>query len=133
MHLAHVFIGRFDLPVPLSTVLVAAMAVVAASFGLIYLLPPRPAAPDKTGPRVPRALVIVLQTVAVLTVLYLAALPPILAFTVCKGLYKHCGFIRYNLVMSHLLVMVGMVIKMVLRWTISLKYVIFIPEYFFNV
>jgi hypothetical protein len=69
----------------------------------------------------------------ILTVLYMAALPPILAFTFCKGLYKHCGFIRYNLVMSHLLVMVGMVLKMVLRWTISLKYVVFIPEYFFNI
>ncbi|MBV8879291.1 MAG: hypothetical protein JO332_04980 [Planctomycetaceae bacterium] len=68
-----------------------------------------------------------------LVVLYMAALPPILAFTVCKGLYKHCGFIRYNLVMLHLLVMVGMVIKMLLRWTISLKYVVFIPEYFFNI
>src|ERR1035437_9170946 len=71
MRLAHVFIGRFDLPVPLSTVLVAAMAVVAASFGLIYLLPPRPSAPDRTGPRIPRAVVIALQTVAVLVVLYL--------------------------------------------------------------
>ena len=71
MQLAHVFIGRFDLPVPLSTVLVAAMAVVAASFGLIYLLPPRPSAADRTGPRVPRAVVIALQTVAVLVVLYL--------------------------------------------------------------
>jgi len=68
-----------------------------------------------------------------LVVLYMAALPPILAFTVCKGLYKHTGFIRYNLVMAHLLVMVGMVIKMILRWTISLKYVVFIPEYFFNI
>jgi hypothetical protein len=68
-----------------------------------------------------------------LTVGYMAVLPPLLAFTVCKGLYKHCGFIRYNLVMSHLLVMVGMVLKMVLRWTISLKYVVFIPEYFFNI
>ena len=67
------------------------------------------------------------------TLFFLFGLPPILAFTVCKGLYKHCGFLRYNLVMSHLLVMVGMVIKMVLRWTISLKYVVFIPEYFFNI
>jgi len=67
------------------------------------------------------------------TMFFLFGLPPILAFTVCKGLYKHCGFIRYNLVMSHLLVMVGMVIKMLLRWTISLKYVVFIPEFFFNI
>jgi len=64
---------------------------------------------------------------------FLFGLPPILAFTFCKGLYKHCGFIRYNLVMSHLLVMVGMVLKMVGRWVFNLKYVVFIPEYFFNI
>jgi hypothetical protein len=64
---------------------------------------------------------------------FLFALPPILAFTVCKGLYKHCGFIRYNLVMSHLLVMVGMVLKMVARWVFNLKYVVFMPEIFFNI
>ncbi|HXA41908.1 MAG TPA: hypothetical protein VNV65_03235 [Candidatus Solibacter sp.] len=73
MHLAHVFIGRFDLAVPLSTVLIAAMAVVAASFGLIYLLPPRPSRPERSGAVVPRPVVIGLQTVAVLIVLYLAA------------------------------------------------------------
>jgi hypothetical protein len=67
------------------------------------------------------------------TLFFLFGLPPILAFTFCKGLYKHCGFIRYNLVMSHLLVMVGMVLKMIGRWVFNLKYVIFIPEYFFNI
>ena len=72
MHLAHVFIGRFDLPVPLSAVLLAAMAVVAASFGLIYLLPPRSSEPEKPGPRVPRAVVMGLQLLAILTVAYLA-------------------------------------------------------------
>ena len=71
MHLAHVFIGRFDLPVPLSAVLVAAMAVVAASFGLIYLIPPRTPEPEKPGPLVPRAVVMGLQVLAVLTVVYL--------------------------------------------------------------
>jgi hypothetical protein len=70
-HLMHVFIGRFDLPVPLSSVLVAAMAVVGASFGLIYLLPPRKPAPDRPGPRVPRLVVMALQTLMVLGVLYL--------------------------------------------------------------
>jgi hypothetical protein len=73
MRLAHVFIGRFDLPVPLSSVLVAAMAVVGASFGLIYLLPPREAAPDQPGPRVPRAVVLALQTLLVVGVVYLFA------------------------------------------------------------
>jgi hypothetical protein len=69
----------------------------------------------------------------VVTLGFLFGLPPILAFTFCKGLYKHCGFIRYNLVMSHLLIMVGMVLKMVGRWVFNLKYVIFMPEIFFNI
>ena len=64
MHLAHVFIGRFDLPVPLSAVLLGAAAVVAVSFGLIYLLPPRPEKPDAEGRAVPRGVVIVLQVLA---------------------------------------------------------------------
>jgi hypothetical protein len=64
---------------------------------------------------------------------YLFVLPPVLAFTVFRGLYRQIGFIRYNLVILHLLVMVGMVIKMVLRWTVNLKYVVFIPEWFFNI
>ncbi len=68
-----------------------------------------------------------------LTMGYLMVLPPILAFTFAKKLYKQIGFIRYNLVMSHLLIMIGMVIKMGLRWTINLKYLVFIPEWFFNI
>jgi hypothetical protein len=37
----HVPIGLYSLPVPLRTILVAAVVVVAASFGLIYVAPPR--------------------------------------------------------------------------------------------
>ncbi|MDP9326465.1 MAG: hypothetical protein M3O87_08030 [Candidatus Dormibacteraeota bacterium] len=73
MHLAHVFIGRFDLPVPLSAVLLAAAAVVAASFGLIYLLPPRPDRHESPGRIVPRALVVALQTLASLYLVFLVA------------------------------------------------------------
>jgi hypothetical protein len=68
-----------------------------------------------------------------LTLAYMFVLPPLLAFTVCKKLYSQIGFMRYNLMIIHVLVMIGMVVKMVLRWTINLKYVIFIPEYFFNI
>jgi cytochrome c oxidase subunit IV len=52
---------------------------------------------------------------------------------VAKKMYKELGFIRYNLVMVHLIVMAGMIVKMLLRWTINLKYIVFIPEYFFNI
>jgi hypothetical protein len=72
MHLLHVFIGRFDLQVPLATVLVAAGAVVAASFGLIYLLPERPEKPDADGRTVPRPVVMALQTLALLYIGFIA-------------------------------------------------------------
>jgi hypothetical protein len=68
---AHVFIGRFDLTVPLSTVLVGAAAVVAASFGLIYLVPPRPEKPEQPGPRLPRWVVMALQAIALLYLAFL--------------------------------------------------------------
>jgi hypothetical protein len=69
----------------------------------------------------------------IVTIGFLFGLPPILAVTLCKGLYKSCGFMRYNLVMSHLLVMVGMLLKMIGRWVFNLKYVVFMPEIFFNI
>ena len=59
--------------------------------------------------------------------------PPLLAVTFCKGLYKSTGFLRYNLIMMHLLPMAGMVIKMLLRWGANLKYLVFMPEIFFNI
>jgi hypothetical protein len=68
-----------------------------------------------------------------LTAGYLFVMPPVLAFTLFRGLYKQIGFMRYNLVMSHLLVMAGMVLKMVARWVFNLKYVVFIPEHFLNI
>ncbi|MGI8607704.1 MAG: hypothetical protein ACR2MY_00540 [Candidatus Dormibacteria bacterium] len=65
MQLMHVFIGRFDLQVPLLTILVGAGAVVAASFGLIYLLPARAEKPDGDRAVVPRPVVMLLQSIAV--------------------------------------------------------------------
>jgi len=85
------------------------------------------------GQALPKNMVVREMPGIVVTLGFLFGLPPVLAFTFCKGLYKHCGFIRYNLVMSHLLVMVGMVLKMVGRWVFNLKYVVFMPEIFFNI
>lgn len=61
--------------------------------------------------------------------LYFAVLPGLLAKTVFRGLFKQMGFIRYSIIMIHLLVMGGMIFKMLLRWTINLKYIINIPGY----
>jgi hypothetical protein len=42
------------------------------------------------------------------------------------------GLIRYMVMTGLLLMMMMLPIKMVLRWTFNLKYLIAIPEYFLN-
>ncbi len=68
-----------------------------------------------------------------LVVTYFAVLPPILARTVFRKLYVSMGFLRYNLMANLLLTMAGVLIKMFFRWTINLKYIVAIPEFFFNI
>jgi hypothetical protein len=43
------------------------------------------------------------------------------------------GLLRYITLAVLFLFMASLPIKMVLRWTINLKYVVAIPEYFFNI
>ena len=68
----------------------------------------------------------------IVVVSYLALLPPFLALTVFRGFYKHMGLIRFMVMSNLLLMMMLLPIKMVLRWTINLKYLISIPEYLLN-
>jgi hypothetical protein len=63
---------------------------------------------------------------------YFIALPPVMAVTVFRKFYQHMGFIRYMVMTNLLLFMMALPIKMVLRWTINMKYIIAIPEYFLN-
>ena len=63
---------------------------------------------------------------------YFIALPPLMAITVFRKFYQHMGFIRYMLMTNLLLFMMALPIKMVLRWSFNLKYIIAIPEYFLN-
>jgi len=63
---------------------------------------------------------------------YFIALPPIMAVTVLRRYYQRMGFIRYMVLANLLLFMMALPIKMVLRWTVNLKYLIAIPEYFLN-
>jgi hypothetical protein len=66
---------------------------------------------------------------------YLTVLPVLL--TVCipmfRRMYFELGFIRYSIMMVHLIMMASLVIKMLLRWFFNLKYIVFIPEFFFNI
>lgn len=64
---------------------------------------------------------------------YLLILPPLLAKTVFKDLYQKLGSFRYSLFIILLLIAVGLPIKMYLRWIFNLKYIVAIPEFFFNI
>ena len=43
------------------------------------------------------------------------------------------GFIRYMVFVNLLLLMAALPIKMMLRWAFNLKYIVAIPEFFFNI
>jgi hypothetical protein len=60
-------------------------------------------------------------------------LPPILGKTVFKSMAEQLGPVRFNILMQLFLWFVLVPTKMVLRWTVNLKYIIGIPEFFFNV
>jgi hypothetical protein len=65
---------------------------------------------------------------------YLVVLPPAMAVFsgFFRGLFVRMGFVRFMLMTNLLLVMLLLPIKMFLRWTVNLKYLIAIPEYFLN-
>lgn len=68
----------------------------------------------------------------ILTLVYLVVLPPILAATVFRSFFVKMGLFRFMIMSNLLLLMASLPLKMVLRWTVNLKYIISIPEYFLN-
>lgn len=68
----------------------------------------------------------------ILTLGYFIALPPVLALTVLRPYFQKMGFIRFMVMSNLLLFMALLPVKMILRWTINLKYIISIPEYLLN-
>jgi hypothetical protein len=64
---------------------------------------------------------------------YLLLLPPLLAKTVMRPFFVKMGFMRFFVLVTLIQFMALLPIKMVLRWTINLKYIVFIPEAFFNI
>ena len=69
----------------------------------------------------------------VAVLVYLLVLPNLLAVTVFRKFYIHMGFLRYMVLANLMLFMMSLPIKMVLRWTVNLKYIVAIPEWFFNI
>jgi len=64
---------------------------------------------------------------------YFAVLPPLLGLTVLRQFFARMGVIRFLVFSNLILWMAILPIKMLLRWTFSLKYIVGIPEYFFNI
>jgi hypothetical protein len=64
--------------------------------------------------------------------LYLVALPPLLAVTIFRGMFAKMGFIRYMIMANLMLLMLSLPLKMVLRWTMNLKYILSLPEISLN-
>ncbi|NQU23745.1 MAG: cytochrome C [Candidatus Nealsonbacteria bacterium] len=63
---------------------------------------------------------------------YFLALPPLLGRTILRRFRLEMGFGRYTLMIVLLLLMMTLPLKMLLRWTFNLSYVVSIPEYLFN-
>lgn len=69
----------------------------------------------------------------ILFVSYLAILPPLLAKTIFRSFFLQMGFARYMVFVVLVLSMAALPIKMVLRWSFNLKYIIHIDEFFLNI
>ena len=68
----------------------------------------------------------------VLTLIYVAALPPLMA-RMFRRYYDLLGGTRFYVTAVLLLMMLSLPVKMLTRWVFNLKYVVSIPEYFFNI
>ena len=69
----------------------------------------------------------------VLTLFYIAVLLVLLAKTVLKRYFDKLGSTRFYVTVFLLLMMLSLPIKMLTRWVFNLKYVVSIPEFFFNI
>ena len=64
---------------------------------------------------------------------YFFVLPPILAVTVFRRFFDRMGFVRFMVLANLALWMALLPLKMILRWLLGLKYIVAIPEWFFNI
>lgn len=64
---------------------------------------------------------------------YFLILPPLLAKTIFKKLQQSMGNFKYAVFIFLMLGMISLPLKMYLRWIFNLKYIIAIPEFFFNI
>lgn len=65
--------------------------------------------------------------------IYFGMIPLVLAKTLCKDIYQRLGPLRYSIFIMLVLLALSLPIKMGLRWAFNIKYIIAIPEFFFNI
>ena len=68
-----------------------------------------------------------------LVLAYVFVVPVVLAKTAFKGYYEKMGGPRFYVGAFLFLMMMSLPIKMLLRWVFNLKYIVGIPEFFFNI
>lgn len=98
-----------------------------------FLQQPLPKAPS--GASMVQKILTILQreSVGIIALgIYFIALPPLMAATVFRKFFIRMGFIRFMVMSNLLLFMAALPLKMILRWTLNLKYIVAIPEYFLN-
>jgi hypothetical protein len=94
---------------------------------------PLPRAPQGAGQLTQAGYVLYRELPGLIAVgIYLLVLPPLLAVTVFRGYFAKMGFIRYMIMANLMLLMLSLPIKMILRWTFNLKYIVSIPEFSLN-
>ena len=68
-----------------------------------------------------------------ITLAYIGVLPIVLAKTVFKNYFERLGPARFYVTVFLFLMMLSLPIKMLSRWLFNLKYIVSIPEWFFNI
>ena len=58
----------------------------------------------------------------------MGVLPVLIAMTVGKKLLRELGALRFGVVVNLALLMAALPLKMVLRWGLNLKYLVYLPE-----
>ena len=69
----------------------------------------------------------------IISLAYIAVLPVILAKTVLKSYHEKLGASRFYVSVFLFLMMLSLPVKMMARWIFNLKYIVYIPEFFFNI
>jgi len=95
----------------------------------------RPRAPEGTGDLAKIGYAIFKESPGILlTIGYFTIVPPLLVVMsrFFQNLFIRMGFLRYMVMTNLLLFMALLPIKMLLRWTVNMKYFISMPEYLLN-